>query len=50
MLSVCEGGACTYLQQIHSEEVLQLCIHPVVGWQDAPPGIIGLWSIEVAAI
>jgi hypothetical protein len=31
-------------------EVLQLCAHPVVGWQDAPPGIFGLWSIQVAAI
>jgi hypothetical protein len=31
-------------------EVLQLCSHPVVGWQDAPPGIFGLWSIQVAAI
>ena len=30
--------------------VLQLCSHPVVGWPDAPPGIIGLWSIQVAAI
>ena len=31
-------------------EVLQLCSHPVVGWQDAPPGIFGLWSIQVATI
>ena len=23
-------------------EVLQLCSHPVIGWQDAPPGIFGL--------
>jgi hypothetical protein len=22
-------------------EVLQLCIHSVVGWQDGPPGIFG---------
>jgi hypothetical protein len=27
-------------------EVLQLCSHPVLGWQDAPPGIFGLWSIQ----
>ena len=33
-----------------SLEVLQLCSHPVVGWQDAPPGIFGLWSIQVATI
>jgi hypothetical protein len=31
-------------------EVLQLCSHPVIGWQDAPPGIFGLWFIQVAAI
>src|ERR1700732_711952 len=31
-------------------EVLQLCSHPVVGWPDAPPGIVGLWSIQVATI
>jgi hypothetical protein len=31
-------------------EVLQLCSHPVIGWQDAPPGIYGLWFIQVAAI
>ena len=30
--------------------VLQLCSHPVVGWQNAPPGIFGLWSIQVAPI
>ncbi len=31
-------------------EVLQLCSHPVIGWLDAPPGIFGLWFIQVAAI
>jgi isoamylase len=31
-------------------EVLQLCSHPVIGWQDAPPGIFGLWFIQVAAM
>jgi hypothetical protein len=31
-------------------EVLQLCSHPVIGWQDAPAGIFGLWFIQVAAI
>jgi hypothetical protein len=30
--------------------VLQLCSHPVVGWQNARPGIFGLWSIQVATI
>ena len=38
MLSVCEGGTCTYLQQIPGSEVLQLCRYPVIGWPDAPPG------------
>jgi DNA-binding NarL/FixJ family response regulator len=33
-----------------TKEVLQLCSHPVIGWQDAPPGIFGLWFIQVAAI
>ena len=32
------------------KEVLQLCSHPVIGWQDAPPGIFGSWFIQVAAI
>ena len=31
-------------------EVLQLCSHPMVGWRDVPPGIFGLWSIQVAPI
>ena len=31
-------------------EVLQLYSHPVIGWLDAPPGIFGLWFIQVAAI
>jgi hypothetical protein len=26
--------------------VLQLCSHPVVGWQNARPCIFGLWSIK----
>jgi PIN domain nuclease of toxin-antitoxin system len=26
------------------------CSHPVIGWLDAPPGIFGLRSIQVAAI
>jgi hypothetical protein len=33
---------------VSSEEVLQLCSYPVVGWQNAPPGIFGLCSIQVA--
>jgi patatin-like phospholipase/acyl hydrolase len=31
-------------------EVLQLCRNSVVGCQDAPPGLFGLWSIQVAPI
>jgi hypothetical protein len=31
-------------------EVLQLCSHPVVGWPDAPPGVFGLQSIQMASI
>jgi hypothetical protein len=27
-------------------EMLQLCGHPVVGWQDAPLSIFGLWPIQ----
>jgi hypothetical protein len=46
----CVAGACTYLQQILFSEVLQLCSHPVIGWPDAPPGLFGLRSIQVAAI
>jgi hypothetical protein len=28
--------------------VLQLNRYLVIGWQDAPPGIFGLWSIQMA--
>ena len=31
-------------------EMLQLCGHPVVGWQDAPLSIFGLWPIQVATV
>jgi hypothetical protein len=27
--------------------VLQLCSHPVIDWPDAPPGVLGLWFIQV---
>ena len=30
-------------------EVLQLCRYSLIGWQDARPGLFGLWSIQVAA-
>ena len=46
----CVAGACTYLQQILFREVLQLCSHALVGWPDAPSGLFGLWSFQVAAI
>jgi hypothetical protein len=35
---------------VHPQEVLQLCSHPVIGWPDAHPGLFGLRSIQVAAI
>jgi hypothetical protein len=28
----------------------KLCSHPVIGWPDAPPGIFGLWFIQVATV
>jgi hypothetical protein len=31
-------------------EVLQLCRYSVIGWPDAPPGLFGLWTIQVAPI
>jgi hypothetical protein len=31
-------------------EVLQLCSHPVIGWPDAPFGLFGLRSIQMATI
>src|SRR5271169_40959 len=31
-------------------EVLQLCSYPVVGSPDAPPGVFGLRSIQMASI
>jgi len=43
------GPACPRTPATQTE-VLQLCSHPVIGWQDAPPGIFGLWFIQVAAI
>ena len=39
------GGIST---PVYGMEVLQLCRYPVIGWQDAPPGIFGLWSIQEA--
>jgi hypothetical protein len=30
--------------------VLQLCRYPVIGWLDAPPGVFGLRSIQMASI
>src|SRR5271166_5875912 len=39
-----------YLGPPQKMEVLQLCSHPVVGSQNAPPGIFGLWSIQVVTI
>jgi hypothetical protein len=39
-----------FVESTVNQEVLQLCSHPVIGWQDAPPGIFGLWFIQVAAI
>ena len=37
------------VSEVLAEEVLQLCSHPMVGWQDVPPGIFGLWSIRSGA-
>jgi hypothetical protein len=31
-------------------EVLQLCSDAVIGWLDAPSGLFGLWSIQMASI
>jgi len=31
-------------------EVLQLCSHAVIGWLDAPSGLFGLRSIQMASI
>jgi hypothetical protein len=42
--------ALTQTRQGNILEVLQLCRNSVVGWQDAPPGLCGLWSIQVAPI
>jgi len=50
MLTVCEGGTCTYLQQIQFWEVLQLCRYPLIGRPDAPHGLFGLRTIQVAPI
>ena len=32
------------------KEVLQLCSHAVIGWLDAPSGLFGLRSIQMASI
>jgi hypothetical protein len=34
---------------IEPQEVLQLCSHPVVAWQDAPPGIFGEFPLFVVS-
>jgi hypothetical protein len=31
-------------------EVLQLCSHAVIGWLDAPSGLFGLRSIQMASV
>ena len=41
---------CSAFYYTAGREVLQLCRYPVIGWPDAPPGIFGLWSIQVATI
>src|SRR5271166_5269027 len=33
-----------------SQEVLQLCRYPVIGWPDASPGLFGFRSVQVEAI
>jgi hypothetical protein len=32
------------------KELLQLCSHAVIGWLDAPSGLFGLRSIQMASI
>src|SRR5271166_5090719 len=46
MLSVCEGGTCTYLQQILRSEVLQLCRSGRISWVDMvlAPSVAGLFK------
>jgi hypothetical protein len=36
------SGCGKEMKSTSKREVLQLCIHRVVGWLDAPPGIFGL--------
>ena len=43
-----ERGACAQLGPYG--EVLQLYSHPVIGWPDAPFGLFGLRSIQMATI
>src|SRR5580700_3390039 len=38
------------MNTVVSGEVLQLCSYPVVGSRDAPPGVFGLRSIQMASI
>jgi hypothetical protein len=33
-----------------AREVLQLCSHAVIGWLDAPSGLFGLRSIQMASV
>ena len=46
------GAFCKYYHPAEEEKwkCCKLCSHPVTGWQDAPLGIFGLWSIQVATI
>jgi hypothetical protein len=46
MLSVCEGGICTYLQQILLLEVLQLCRSGRISWAAMvlAPSVAGLFK------
>jgi hypothetical protein len=37
-------------EDVLGQEVLQLCSHAVIGWLDAPSGLFGLRSIQMASI
>ena len=47
--SLTRAGRCHH-HRTNETEVLQLCSHPVVGWPNAPPGVSGLRSIQMASI
>jgi hypothetical protein len=52
ILKMRDGAFSKYYHPADDEKwkCCKLCSHPVIGWQEAPLRIFGLWSIQVATV